>query len=541
MEGKPRSVEDEAEDIEPEPKEPSALELTWERIKQAAEDRREAAKAAKEAERSRAAEEEAAIVPEAEPEPPEIRETAPVRIPEADPAEDAEPEPAKVPPIEAATETPGGEAAEETEAAPVDTQEEDAAEAAGDSVAPEEEPGETAEPEPEPPPPAPESESRPAPEPETVTETEEAVPGPETDEPPSMPEAEPDHEPEAEEAATEELRIDHMDHAEHAAEDEDSAEGGPDEEPPQPQPERPEQAEPEEAQPAPDPEPEPENPPEPEPHPAEQPEEPPEARPFEFIEAEAEASDETSEKEDEGSQPAAEHEVPKPKKEAESAEDNAPEHLGHMLVDNETQAEAVNPDHSPVETSIAQETSRSARAAEQKMRVESAPKGPLNGRRIETLNRTELMEIAKGIDIEGNNLLQIYETHLIGERGLRRLALEYQKGGDLSEALKREVLERELDFERDPAIRALTPPPMTSADLRAADGDNPSLKQMLQNVDAAGGSSEEKTAFLKAREKYEAANLANRRHRYRALADAAFFVLIGILTLLVIILYLRRG
>ncbi len=52
------------------------------------------------------------------------------------------------------------------------------------------------------------------------------------------------------------------------------------------------------------------------------------------------------------------------------------------------------------------------------MRVESAPKGPLTGRRVETLGQAQLLSIAAEINIDGNNLRHIYETHMIGERGL---------------------------------------------------------------------------------------------------------------------------
>ena len=43
--------------------------------------------------------------------------------------------------------------------------------------------------------------------------------------------------------------------------------------------------------------------------------------------------------------------------------------------------------------------------------------------------------------------------HLIGEKGLRRVVAEYLRGGDFMKALKRELLEKEKDFERDPKLR----------------------------------------------------------------------------------------
>ena len=58
--------------------------------------------------------------------------------------------------------------------------------------------------------------------------------------------------------------------------------------------------------------------------------------------------------------------------------------------------------------------------------------------------------------IDGSSLRQIYETRLVGERGLRRLVAEHLRGGDLKRAFRREITEREIDFERDPAMRDST-------------------------------------------------------------------------------------
>ena len=259
--------------------------------------------------------------------------------------------------------------------------------------------------------------------------------------------------------------------------------------------------------------------------------EPAEARPFEFVEG--------GHDEDESSIAAeqAAEEEPEPE------EQKAPEHIGHTLMNNEAVPGADDRGRpQSAEAAVVPETSRSSMAAETRMNVESAPKGPLAGIRIETLNRTELMDIARSVDIDGNNLLQIYETHLIGERGLRRLIIEYQKGGDLGEALKREVMEREMDFERDPAMRSLAPSSVTPSDDKAVDADNSTLEQLLKeaNADADGAAnSEEKAAFEEARTKYEATR-GGSRERYRVIADAGFFLVIVILFLLVVIVYLRR-
>ena len=263
-------------------------------------------------------------------------------------------------------------------------------------------------------------------------------------------------------------------------------------------------------------------------------EEPPEVRPFTFVEGEEEKP------EIEEAQPAAEQAKP----DEGSGHDERGLEEGRGLKDQEAGPDSTEHEKlKPFETAVAPETSRSSRAAEQKMKLESAPKGPLAGRRIETLNREELMQIARSIDIEGNNLFQIFETHLIGERGLRRLLIEYQKGNNLSEALKREVLEHELDFERDPAMRNPAPPSVTSQDSPASKegfDSNPTLEKLLKKADV-GVDDNSKTVFEKGHKRYEAVESGKHKRRYRALADAVFFIIIGILALLVVIIYLRRG
>lgn len=77
----------------------------------------------------------------------------------------------------------------------------------------------------------------------------------------------------------------------------------------------------------------------------------------------------------------------------------------------------------------------------------------LAGISAHTMKRPELMKVAGAIKIEGNSLKQIYEAHLLGEKGLRRVVAEYLRGGNYIKALKRELLEREKDFERDPKLR----------------------------------------------------------------------------------------
>jgi len=74
-------------------------------------------------------------------------------------------------------------------------------------------------------------------------------------------------------------------------------------------------------------------------------------------------------------------------------------------------------------------------------------------KQVGTMSRAELLAVSEKIAVEGTTLRQIYETHLVGERGLRRLVMEHLSGGDVPRALRRELVEREIDFERDPILR----------------------------------------------------------------------------------------
>ena len=69
------------------------------------------------------------------------------------------------------------------------------------------------------------------------------------------------------------------------------------------------------------------------------------------------------------------------------------------------------------------------------------------------INRADLLSLSEKIMVDGTSLRKVYETQLVSEKGLRRLVAEHLRGGNLARALKRELVEREIDFERDPIFR----------------------------------------------------------------------------------------
>lgn len=118
-------------------------------------------------------------------------------------------------------------------------------------------------------------------------------------------------------------------------------------------------------------------------------------------------------------------------------EAESPEHIGHVLI--------------AAEAPKRHKENASATSTQERLQL------PPN-KRIETLSRPELLALSQQIIIEGASLRHIYETHLIGEQALRRLIAEYLHGGDIQRSLQHEIVEHEIDFERDPALRGLSIP-----------------------------------------------------------------------------------
>lgn len=195
----------------------------------------------------------------------------------------------------------------------------------------------------------------------------------------------------------------------------------------------------------------------------------------------------------------------------------APEKIGHMLMSAEA----------------------SARSGEKSKSVNLPTE--LAGQRVETLNRADLMSLSEKIVIDGSNLRQIYETHLIGERGLRRLVAEYLHGGDLKQALRGEVIERERDFERDPAVRDMIPDQTVSGsnDAGSTNSAKAALDELLEKAEASSGGMSEEAAFFKARAQYEAKEL-HQHKQHRRTMDVGVVAIILILLILVVVLFLTR-
>lgn len=69
------------------------------------------------------------------------------------------------------------------------------------------------------------------------------------------------------------------------------------------------------------------------------------------------------------------------------------------------------------------------------------------------LNKSQLLEMARTIKVEGVPLRDIYESKQIDDDGLRAVVEAYLRGGDVSQQVQKEVVEKQKQFERDPFNR----------------------------------------------------------------------------------------
>jgi hypothetical protein len=70
-----------------------------------------------------------------------------------------------------------------------------------------------------------------------------------------------------------------------------------------------------------------------------------------------------------------------------------------------------------------------------------------------SLNKRELMKVAKDIKIDGVPVKEIYNAKRIDEAGLRAVVETYLRGGDVRQQLIEEITVKEQSFERDPVFR----------------------------------------------------------------------------------------
>ena len=208
----------------------------------------------------------------------------------------------------------------------------------------------------------------------------------------------------------------------------------------------------------------------------------------------------------------------------------ASERIGHILVAaNET---------TPISRTGKSVLEAVRRADKNAERPPERPAAPVSEKRISMISRAELLSMSEQIMIDGSSLRQIYESHLIGERGLRRLVAEHLEGRDLRKALRQEVVEREIDFERDPDVRDIIPQEVPKS-MAAGGRGKQALDELLEKAAVNISDSGEEAAFFKARALYEASQLQQHKQS-RHLVDIGVAGTIIILIALIIVLSLTR-
>ncbi len=156
-------------------------------------------------------------------------------------------------------------------------------------------------------------------------------------------------------------------------------------------------------------------------------------------------------------------------------------------------------------------------------------------KRVETLSRNDLLTLSEKIRVEGSTLRQVYETHLLSERGLRRLVAEYLRGGDVVRAFKRELIDRQMDFERDPKLRDTI-----RKNVQATGGKSPTLQKLLAQ---AGVTTDDDLRAADTKSKNSdkrAAQLAKKHHNQQKAIDVSLITVIAVLLAVIIVLVVRK-
>jgi hypothetical protein len=156
-------------------------------------------------------------------------------------------------------------------------------------------------------------------------------------------------------------------------------------------------------------------------------------------------------------------------------------------------------------------------------------------KQVETLSRNELLTLSEKVIVEGSTLRQVYETHLISERGLRRLVSEYLRGGDMVHAFRREIIERQIDFERDPKLRDTV-----RKSLKSSGGTSSTLQKLLAQ---AGVSTDAESLQEKARaraDQLHAVKKQAKRRSQRKIVDVSLITIIAVLLAGIIMLAINR-
>jgi hypothetical protein len=154
---------------------------------------------------------------------------------------------------------------------------------------------------------------------------------------------------------------------------------------------------------------------------------------------------------------------------------------------------------------------------------------------VPTMRRNELLELSEKIIVEGAPLRRIYESRLIGEKQLRHLVSEHLQGKDIGSDLRKEMVEHEIDFERDPMLRD-----RVRSHLAGDGGGSGGLSELLASVGIVDHEAD--LAMERRVQKEEQRRTAKERkaHVQRRAADISMMTLVVVLALAVVVLAFNR-
>lgn len=160
----------------------------------------------------------------------------------------------------------------------------------------------------------------------------------------------------------------------------------------------------------------------------------------------------------------------------------------------------------------------------------------LKNKSVENLSTAELKHAAEKVRIEGVSLRELLDSRRLDERGARRVMVEYLRGGNVGEVLSRELMEKELQYERDPRMKA-------AAGGAIAGGGGMAITAALFGAQAAdntdpknGSTADAGSSQSPKRPVPDAATLeALKRQQARALAGGTGLLLLGLLVLVLLL------
>jgi len=212
-----------------------------------------------------------------------------------------------------------------------------------------------------------------------------------------------------------------------------------------------------------------------------------------------------------------------------------PERLAKIVIANEAVVASQIHDRGRFPKNIRESSNRLSQDKVKDLASERAAALEIQPSKVQSLNRSELLAISQKIRVEGTNLRKVYETHLVGERGLRRLVSEYLRGGNLQKALRKEIVERQIDFERDPFLRDMPSSSVSDSNSILADQ---TLDSMIERATSSLNANSNAEIFYKSNldhtKKQNESTLKNHK------TDLIIVGTIAFLTVVVLTLYLTR-